>query len=203
MLRWILLANHMEPVQGLLCRFLRRRLVQSELKARSRNCELGRIIEWIPRCWSHLNKFLETYNSADITIGKANTFSLEYKQVWHCIVSWACFVCYNVISMQWLTTGPCWFLLVPSDSTCSQVWFTDLWNYTLGPYLLHAAKEGLQLYGKRSAWEDPAQWIVSTYPWNHGSAFDTLMRLVATAIFSKQEQTQHFQNNRFSPNYTD
>lgn len=60
----------------------------------------------------------------------------------------------------------------------TQVWFTDLWNYTLGPYLLHAAKEGLQLYGQRSAWQDPAQWILDTYPWNQGSAYDALMRSV-------------------------
>jgi neuron navigator 2 len=139
-LRWILLANHTEPVQGLLSRFLRRRLIESELKSKTRDRELEKVVEWIPRCWAHLNRFLESHNSADVTI------------------------------------GPRWFLLVPADSTCSQVWFTDLWNYTLGPYLLHAAKEGLQLYGKRSPWEDPAQWVLSTYPWNQGSAYDALMR---------------------------
>ncbi len=137
---WILLANHVEPVQGLIQRFLRRRLIQSELVAKSRDAALERVVEWIPRCWAHLNKFLETHNSADVTI------------------------------------GPRWFLQVPADSTCSQIWFTDLWNYTLGPYLLHAAKEGLQLYGKRALWEDPTLWILSTYPWVQGSACDTLMR---------------------------
>ena len=130
----------MEPVQGLIQRFLRRRLIQSELKAKACDRELERIMEWIPRCWIHLNKFLETHNSADVTI------------------------------------GPRWFLQVPVDATCSQVWFTDLWNYTLGPYLMHAAKEGLQLYGKRAAWEDPVHWVLSTYPWPQGSAYDALMR---------------------------
>ncbi|XP_046655856.1 neuron navigator 2-like isoform X5 [Daphnia pulicaria] len=139
--RWILLANHAEPVQGLIQRFLRRRLIQSQLLAKSRDGALERVVEWIPRCWAHLNKFLETHNSADVTI------------------------------------GPRWFLQVPADSTCSQIWFTDLWNYTLGPYLLHAAKEGLQLYGKRALWEDPTSWIISTYPWAQGSACDALMRL--------------------------
>jgi len=139
--RWILLSNHTEPVQGLLKRFLRRRLIQSELESRCRDRELERIIEWIPRCWQHLNAFLEAHNSADVTV------------------------------------GPRWFLQVPKDSTCSQVWFTDLWNYTLGPYLLHAAKEGLQLYGKRAKWDDPVNWVHSTYPWHQGSAYDALMRL--------------------------
>ena len=68
-IRWILLANHTEPVQGLLRRFLRRRLIQSELESRSRDRELERIIEWIPRCWQHLNSFLEAHNSADVTVG--------------------------------------------------------------------------------------------------------------------------------------
>ena len=35
----------------------------------------------------------------------------------------------------------------------SQVWFTDLWNYSIVPYLVEAVREGLQLYGKRSSWE--------------------------------------------------
>lgn len=134
------MANHMEPVQGLIQRFLRRRLIQSELKNKACDRELEQIIDWIPRCWAHINKFLETHNSTVVTI------------------------------------GPRWFLNMPVDSTCSQVWFTDLWNYTLGPYLLHAAKEGLELYGKRASWEDPVQWVMSTYPWPHGSAYDTLMR---------------------------
>lgn len=115
-------------------------MIQSELVAKSRDGALERVVEWIPRCWAHLNKFLETHNSADVTI------------------------------------GPRWFLQVPADATCSQIWFTDLWNYTLGPYLLHAAKEGLQLYGKRAPWEDPTLWILSTYPWAQGSACDALMR---------------------------
>lgn len=137
----------MEPVQGLLQRFLRRRLIQSELKSKASDQELERIFEWIPRCLAHLNKFLETHNSADVTI------------------------------------GPRWFLQVPVDSICSQVWFTDLWNYTLGPYLMHAAKEGLQLYGKRAAWEDPVLWVMSTYPWAQGSAYDALMRCVQSRAF--------------------
>lgn len=47
----------------------------------------------------------------------------------------------------------------------SQVWFTDLWNYSVVPYLLEAVREGLQLYGRRAPWEDPTQFIAQTYPW--------------------------------------
>ena len=43
----------------------------------------------------------------------------------------------------------------------SQVWFTDLWNYSIVPYLVEAVKEG----NGEAAWEDPAQFITSSYPW--------------------------------------
>ena len=68
-LRWILLANHCDPVQGLLRRFLRRRLVANELAAKTRDRDMARIVDWMPRCWAHLNRFLETHHSAQVTIG--------------------------------------------------------------------------------------------------------------------------------------
>lgn len=35
----------------------------------------------------------------------------------------------------------------------------------MAPYLREAAREGLQLYGRRAAWTDPCQFILDTYPW--------------------------------------
>ena len=35
------------------------------------------------------------------------------------------------------------------DVAGSRLWFTDLWNYSLVPYLLEAVREGLQV-GDRS-----------------------------------------------------
>ncbi|XP_057710356.1 neuron navigator 3 isoform X4 [Corythoichthys intestinalis] len=65
-----------------------------------------------------------------------------------------------------VTIGPRLFLSCPMDVEGSRVWFTDLWNYSLVPYLLEAVREGLQLYGKRAAWEDPSKWVNDTYPWH-------------------------------------
>ncbi|XP_055081633.1 neuron navigator 3 isoform X3 [Periophthalmus magnuspinnatus] len=65
-----------------------------------------------------------------------------------------------------ITIGPRLFLSCPMDVESSRVWFTDLWNYSLVPYLLEAVREGLQLYGKRAAWEDPSKWVNDTYPWS-------------------------------------
>uniref|UniRef100_A0A673ZR07 Neuron navigator 2 n=1 Tax=Salmo trutta TaxID=8032 RepID=A0A673ZR07_SALTR len=127
--KWVLCANHTEPVKGFLGRFLRRRLMETEISSRQRNAELVRIIEWIPTVWHHLNRFLESHSSSDVTI------------------------------------GPRLFLSCPMDVEGSRVWFTDLWNYSIIPYMLEAIREGLQLYGRRAPWEDPAQWVMESYPW--------------------------------------
>ncbi|GCB62278.1 hypothetical protein scyTo_0004223 [Scyliorhinus torazame] len=131
--RWVLCTNHTEPVKGFLGRYLRRKLIESEIDRNMRSSDLLRIIDWIPKVWQHLNGFLEMHSSSDVTI------------------------------------GPRLFLSCPLDVDGSRVWFTDLWNYSLIPYLLEAVREGLQLYGKRAQWEDPAKWVVDTYPWNAGS----------------------------------
>nr|XP_061817239.1 neuron navigator 3-like [Nerophis lumbriciformis] len=131
--RWVLCTNHTEPVKGFLGRFLRRKLIETELAKNTRSNELIKTIDWIPKTWQHLNCFLEAHSSSDVTI------------------------------------GPRLFLSCPMDVEGSRVWFTDLWNYSLVPYLLEAVREGLQLYGKRAAWEDPSKWVSDTYPWKGAS----------------------------------
>uniref|UniRef100_A0A672QTA6 Neuron navigator 2 n=1 Tax=Sinocyclocheilus grahami TaxID=75366 RepID=A0A672QTA6_SINGR len=127
--RWILCANHTEPVKGFLGRYLRRKLLETEISSRLRNSELVKIIEWIPCVWHHLNRFLETHSSSDVTI------------------------------------GPRLFLSCPMDVEGSRVWFTDLWNYSILPYMLEAVREGLLMYGRKAAWEDPAKWVMDSFPW--------------------------------------
>lgn len=62
----------MEPVKGFLGRYLRRKLLEHELRecGGARNAEMAAVVEWLPRVWLHLNKFLETHSSSDVTIGK-------------------------------------------------------------------------------------------------------------------------------------
>ncbi|KAF2369172.1 ATPase AAA-type core [Trinorchestia longiramus] len=127
--RWVLMANHMEPVKGVLSRVARRRLTHAEVQAGARLPRLQHVLDWLPKCWTHVNKFLETHSSSDVTL------------------------------------GPRLFLSCPGSVEDSQVWFTDLWNYSLIPYLQEAVREGLQLYGKRTSWEDPCAWLLETYPW--------------------------------------
>lgn len=70
LVRWVLCANHTEPVKGFLGRYLRRKLIETEIGSRTRNVELVKIIDWIPRVWHHLNRFLEAHSSSDVTIGE-------------------------------------------------------------------------------------------------------------------------------------
>lgn len=128
--RWVLTANHMEPVKGFLARYLRRRLYSLELTTHVTQTQLAAIFAWLPTVWQHINRFLETHSSSDVTI------------------------------------GPRLFLSCPLDITDAQVWFTDVWNYHLAPYLVEAVREGVQLYGRRGGvWVDPATFIRETYPW--------------------------------------
>ncbi|GAB0099369.1 Protein sickie [Sergentomyia squamirostris] len=131
--RWVLTANHMEPVKGFLARFLRRKLFTLELTTHTSQSQLSSVLAWLPTVWQHINRFLETHNSSDVTI------------------------------------GPRLFLSCPLDMNDSQVWFTDVWNYHLAPYLVNAVREGVQLYGRRGGvWVDPSTYIRDTYPWPVG-----------------------------------
>lgn len=68
-----------------------------------RNAELVKIIDWIPKVWQHLNKFLEAHSSSDVTIGKcsAQVLRLLCVAVFHFLVS---------------QVHPCTFPWVLSDS---------------------------------------------------------------------------------------
>ncbi|XP_052238109.1 neuron navigator 3-like isoform X5 [Dreissena polymorpha] len=139
--RWVLCANHMEPVKGFLGRYLRRRLVEAEVMTSLRNNDLNKIIDWVPKVWLHLNKFLETHSSSDVTI------------------------------------GPRLFLSAPMEIGGCKIWFTDLWNYSIVPYMLEAVREGLQVYGKRAQWEDPSDWVLETFPWGVAKDEQILLRI--------------------------
>ena len=36
---------------------------------RRRSAALNKVVDWLPEVWMHLNKFLETHSSTDVTIG--------------------------------------------------------------------------------------------------------------------------------------
>uniref|UniRef100_T1JTB6 AAA+ ATPase domain-containing protein n=3 Tax=Tetranychus urticae TaxID=32264 RepID=T1JTB6_TETUR len=140
--RWLLCANHMEPVRGFLSRYLKRKLVTSEIDAGSIDLTIPTnmitIVDWIPKVWNHINHFLEVHHSSDVTL------------------------------------GPSLFITCPIDLESSRAWFNDLWNYSIHPYLIQAAREGLQKNGLRSPFEDPTSWIIKTYPWKQSLIEDSV-----------------------------
>lgn len=78
--RWVLCANHTEPVKGFLGRYLRRKLIELEIERNIRNNDLVKIIDWIPKTWHHLNSFLETHSSSDVTIGEFPNFHVPFSR---------------------------------------------------------------------------------------------------------------------------
>ena len=72
-----MLSVNSEAVKGYLNRFLRRKLLETEarlaLNNQKLNPENSKIIEWIPRVYVHLNKFLENYFGETISIGMSTT----------------------------------------------------------------------------------------------------------------------------------
>ena len=94
--KWVLCVNHTEPVKNYLSRYLERRLIDYESKMSMNKQqsstqpihleqnlrELKSLYEWIPKLWQHVNKYIEAYNSIDLTIGPKLliTCPLDFKQ---------------------------------------------------------------------------------------------------------------------------
>ncbi|XP_045469651.1 protein sickie isoform X1 [Harmonia axyridis] len=89
--------------------------------------------------------------------------------------------------------GPRLFLSCPLELDSSRAWFADVWNYSLAPYLREAAREGLQLYGRRAAWTDPSQFILDTYPWP-GAAPQGLTTITAKDVGLESDPTTQTDN---------
>eukprot|EP00090_Calanus_glacialis_P010676 TRINITY_DN19122_c0_g1_i1.p1 TRINITY_DN19122_c0_g1~~TRINITY_DN19122_c0_g1_i1.p1 ORF type:complete len:1943 (-),score=331.98 TRINITY_DN19122_c0_g1_i1:185-6013(-) len=70
--RWILFANHVEPVRGYLGRYLKRKLLAVEVDTRSHNSESYEVIEWVSKAFVVINKFLESHCSQDATLSPSD-----------------------------------------------------------------------------------------------------------------------------------
>ncbi|XP_075264784.1 uncharacterized protein LOC142356889 isoform X4 [Convolutriloba macropyga] len=68
--RWVVFNNHNEPISGLVGRFLRRKLLEFENRNGGvRNSQLQHVVDWLPKVWQHVNRLIELYNSAEVTLG--------------------------------------------------------------------------------------------------------------------------------------
>ncbi|XP_068233282.1 neuron navigator 2-like [Palaemon carinicauda] len=85
--------------------------------------------------------------------------------------------------------GPGLLMDSPLGQEETQVWFTEVWNTRLVPYI----KETLRTSSSPNAnifdtWTDPLDWVLATYPWpvNAACGPDQLIRITASDI-GKQE----------------
>ena len=68
--RWVLCANHMEPVRGFLTRYLRRRLLDVRVRQDTDLTAMDDVVEWLSQVWEHINRLLETHGGSDVTVGQ-------------------------------------------------------------------------------------------------------------------------------------
>ncbi|MEJ1270102.1 hypothetical protein NN561_000923 [Cricetulus griseus] len=68
--KWMLtFSNNVEPANGFLVRYLRRKLVESDSDINANKEELLRVLDWVPKLWYHLHTFLEKHSTSDFLIG--------------------------------------------------------------------------------------------------------------------------------------
>ncbi|MCP3663857.1 MAG: hypothetical protein GY696_15425, partial [Gammaproteobacteria bacterium] len=90
--RWILCANHIEPIRGLLSRYLKKNLLLQEAETRQFNPELAKVVDWISKAALAINKFLETHCNPESTLSPttfmtcpmdANEARLWFTNLWN------------------------------------------------------------------------------------------------------------------------
>ncbi|OTF71301.1 neuron navigator 2-like protein, partial [Euroglyphus maynei] len=97
-----------------------------------------------------------------------------------------------------LSMSPRLFTSCPIDLNGSQAWFTDLWNYSILPFIIenlreHVRQNGGKLKGKSTtaihSFIDPTDWIVANYPWSSNSEWsDHLNRLRPEDVEDDKQQ---------------
>lgn len=87
--KWVLFVNQAEPVKSFLKRFTERLIIENETKS---NKDLIDLYKWIPDLWTNINRYIETYNSADLTLGpkifqrllnELSNVKLEFIDLWN------------------------------------------------------------------------------------------------------------------------
>ena len=169
--RWILFANHIEPVRGFLGRQLRRKLLAQEVETRLHNTELYQVIEWITKSFVMINKFLESHCSQDATLSPAtflglpldqNTSRLWFINLWNLNIGIIA-LRLTIIFINLKSNHGLQFKI--RKTFCSLLLeLSPMIN--LVPHVLDSVREGLILYGKRSSWDDPVKVMRDTWPWS-------------------------------------
>ncbi|KAG9352824.1 hypothetical protein JZ751_017400 [Albula glossodonta] len=67
--RMVTFSNNVEPANGFLVRYLRRKLMEAEDEGSVGSEDLLRVLDWVPKLWYHLHTFLEKHSTSDFLIG--------------------------------------------------------------------------------------------------------------------------------------
>ena len=142
--RFVQLTTHTEPLKGLVGRCLRQRLLNIETKTRMLDGETSAAVDWVARIHVHLNRILESHASGDAIIAPAHFMDCP---IGH-------------------EDGP--------EAQGDQVrrWFLQLWNEVLHQKILDSLREGIEMYGHRSNWEDPVQFLEDSWPWANSAPLE-------------------------------
>jgi hypothetical protein len=164
-------------MKSFLARYLHRQSAEKQFRrsgSEDGDCGLLRVVDWMPKVWHHVNRFVASICSPD-----------------KCI-------------------GPGIFLPCPMDVEKARAWFVDLWNYSIGPYLLQLIKDSSTQVGfSRSSCEDPTDWVLETSPWENSkgkgpeSSCLPLLRLFPyqdPSTIQEQNQVATPGTKPFSPN---
>lgn len=70
--RWVLFSLTEEPVKSFLARFLHRQWAEKQFRqsgSEDRDCGLLRVVDWMPKVWQHVNRFVAAACCPDKCIG--------------------------------------------------------------------------------------------------------------------------------------
>lgn len=82
------------------------------------------------------------------------------------------------------------------DLNTSQRWFTDLWNFSILPFLIENMREELRGKMAELNFVDPTEWIIDNFPWTASAEWsDHLNRLRLEDIVDDNEQLELMQKN--------
>lgn len=154
---------HTEPVRGYLRRLLRARLLQHIARQQSKSNHPSDCGCWLPvkRCNRSLHRTRQIQSIIRIVDWLVQVWqrSNHFLETHH---------------SSSVALGPRIFDTCPVDTPDAiRRWFEQLWNSSIAPYLIQAARDGLRKNHLRSQFEDPCEWIQRTYPWKRAQRSNT------------------------------
>jgi hypothetical protein len=153
--RMLHLAVHTEPVRGHLRRLLRHRLFEHAISSQSGgggHNDCGCLLP-VKRCHRSTQRARQLQPMLKIVdwLAKVWDRANHFLETHH---------------SSSVALGPRIFDTCPVDAPeVVRRWFEQLWNSSIAPYLIQAARDGLRKNELRSQFEDPCDWIERTYPW--------------------------------------